>query len=369
MYAEFRPLQGLPAGRIAALLIAPRPELLLPVAYRLQRQGQWEALLRRLEPADLALIWEQGPGREPLPSLLALETLPPLPAGLVLELGEGAFLRNRLRLYVALSAQGLPPGEAAAAGEHLARLHAFWQRQPAPWLWAALANGEIHDSAAIAPLLDKLADGASLREWLGQLLPRETGRRYLAQLARALELAPEGPVSRPQQFSTRYAGLALLLPVLRELALHEQVGAAGLYQILLEAAGPAALPPVWSDNAVAWMAGLSPREAGDAHQEAVVWPGVAPELAAEAASLALQPATLLVLRHFTQGLRGFAASSPAYMAGQFFNQPGRLLVSPEALEVHLDRSPLGIVLHMAGRTGEQGPIPWLGGRRLTITLP
>ena len=73
MYAEFRPLQGLPAGRIAALLLAPRPELLLPVARRLRAGQQWEALLRRLEPADLALIWDEGPGRAITPHLPALE--------------------------------------------------------------------------------------------------------------------------------------------------------------------------------------------------------------------------------------------------------------------------------------------------------
>lgn len=369
MYAEFRPLQGLPAGRIAALLLAPRPELLLPVARRLLARQQWEALLRRLEPADLDLIWDEGPGRAITPHLPALEALPPLPAGLPLEQGEGSFARNRLRLFVALSAQGWPAPEAAAVGELMARLQRVWQRRPAPWFWAALARGEIHGSAAIAPLLEGLADGAALAGWLAPLLPHESGRRYVARLVQALELAPDRPVSRPWQFATPYAGLALLLPVLRELALVEQVGPAGLYQILLQAAGPAALPPPWSDGAVAWMAGLSPREAEAARDAVVDWPEVAPEIAAEAAALSIQPAALLVLRRFAAGLRGFATSSPAYLAEQIFNQPGHLLVTEETIDVHLARSPLGIVLHMAGRTGEQGAIPWLGGRRLTITLP
>lgn len=369
MYAEFKPLQGLRAGRIAALLIAPHPELLLPIADRLHRQRQWETLLRRLEPDDLALIWEQGPGRTTLPLLVSPASLPPLPPGVVLEQGEGTLARNRLRLYVALGVQGWPPAQAAAAAEHLARVHTFWQRQPAPWLWAALVKGEVHDAAAIAALLVKLEDDAPLREWLAQLLPREDGRRYLAKLVRTLELAPAAPANRPRQFTSSYAGLALLLPVLRELALHGQVGAAGLYQILLQAAGPAALPPPWTDSAVAWMAGLSPREAEAARQEALAWPDAGPQLAAKAAALSLHPATLLVLRRFAAGLRGFATSSPTYLAGQFFNQPGHLLVSEEAIDVHLARSPLGIVLQMAGRTGEQGPIPWLGERRLTIMLP
>ncbi len=369
MYAEYKRLQGLPVGRIAALLLAPRPELLLPVARRLQGRRQWEALLRRLGPADLALIWEKGPGRIATPHRLSSEALPALPAGLPLERGAGSFARNRLRLFVALSAQGWPEAEAAAAGEQMALLQRLWQRQPAPWFWAALARGEIHDSAAIGPLLERAADGAALSDWLARLLPHESGRRYVAALVEALELAPDGPAARPQQLATAYAGLALLLPVLRELALHEQVGAAGLYQILLEAVGPAALPPPWSDSAVAWMAGLSPREAEAARGGAVAWPDVAPEVAAEAAALSLQPATLLVLRRFAAGLRGFAASSPAYLAEQLFNQPGHLLVAEETIDVHLARSPLGIVLQMAGRTGEQGAIPWLGGRRLTVTLP
>src|SRR5690606_27759942 len=155
-------------------------------------------------------------------------------------------------------------------------------------------------------------------------------------------------VSRPSQFATPYAGLALLLPVLRELALVEQVGPAGLYQILLQAAGMAALPPPWSDSAVAWMAGLSPREAEAARDAVVDWPEVPPEIAAEAVALSVHPVALLVLRRFAAGLRGFATSSPAYLAEQIFNQPGHLLVAEETIDVHLARSPLGIVLHMAG---------------------
>ena len=196
----------------------------------------------------------------------------------------------------------------------MARLQRLWQRRPAPWFWTALARAEIHESAAIAPLLDGLADGAALAGWLAPLLPHESGRRYVARLVQALELAPDRPVSRPSQFATPYAGLALLLPVLRELALVEQVGPAGLYQILLQAAGMAALPPPWSDSAVAWMAGLSPREAEAARDAVVDWPEVPPEIAAEAVALSVHPVALLVLRRFAAGLRGFATNRPAYLA-------------------------------------------------------
>jgi hypothetical protein len=138
---------------------------------------------------------------------------------------------------------------------------------------------------------------------------------------------------------------------------------------LLRVVGRKLAPLAWGDGAAAWLAAVPANVAEQARQQHVEWPDVAwwtddpAALAAVAAGAAAHlgdgPAgelAWLVLRHFARGVRGFAQSSPAYLVEQ-------------EIEARLSRAPLGVVLQMAGRTEEQGPVPWLGGRTLRITLP
>ncbi len=76
-----------------------------------------------------------------------------------------------------------------------------------------------------------------------------------------------------------------------------------------------------------------------------------------------------LMRQFAQGLRGFGDSSGDFLCRQLIGVPGRLRLSDHLIDVDLHRAPLGVVLHMAGRIGEQGAIPWLDNRLLTIHLP
>ncbi|MBI5960840.1 MAG: hypothetical protein HY866_19030, partial [Chloroflexi bacterium] len=124
MYEEFRPLEDVPVGRAAALLLSPHPELLVPVAQRLQIQQNWEALVLRMEAADISLIWDRGFGFTNLPMVVPLDTLDGLPPHIPLERGgETAFMRNRLRLFVALHTRRQPQSlTAAAALSHHAAL-------------------------------------------------------------------------------------------------------------------------------------------------------------------------------------------------------------------------------------------------------
>src|SRR5690606_11878064 len=123
------------------------------------------------------------------------------------------------------------------------------------------------------------------------------------------------------------------------------------------------------------LSGVREPAAERARNAAIDWPDLAewPEAAAlveaDAALGAERALTLLVVRHFARGLRGFAASSPGYLAAQFLDVPGRVERSDETLEVSLSRAPLGVVLRMAGYDGDRGPIPWLGNRRLVLHLP
>jgi hypothetical protein len=361
MYQEFRPLEDVPVGRAAALLLSPHPELLEPVAQRLQAQQQWEALVQRMGIADINLIWERGFGFTALPPMVSLDSLDgPLPYIPLERGGEIAFLRNRLRLFVALRARKQPPSLIAAAtlSHHAALLQWFADQHPVRWLWSAFAEGEIKSTAAIAQLLavsGKLA--ATLEDWLERVLPAAEGRRYLAEIVKATQ--PDtiigGPSIRPQQIVSAFAGMSLLLPSLRALALREQLGATGIYHLLLDAAGPPARPLAWGDLGIMWFAGIEPDQVETARQTF--------------AEDDIHPTTLAVLRHFAAGLRGFANSSPAYLAETFLNQPGYLVITDETVDVYLSQSPLAIILHMAGKTGEQGVIPWRDGRALAIHLP
>ena len=402
MYAEFTPLRDLPPSAVAAQLLSARPALLIPVAKRLDQTRQLEALISRMQVADVRLILRTGLGFDAAPAAVpddAGALLDLLRGHVALERGgdPGVQARNTLRAYLAAMLHGLPsPSRSVlAVSYHLALLHALWSARPAPALWSALAAGEIEDAGALQPLLASLGQELeSARTWLGAALATATGRAYLARL---LPIAVPGihapePIdsqrradtadrARQQRTASAFAGLALLLPVLRELALAEELGRPGIYQLLLAAAGRRLLPLAAGDLGVAWLAGLLPQEMAGAPAEAVPWPDIARWQApasvdagseAAAAHLGQGPAAAfawLALRRFARGLHGFAESSPGYLAAQFLNVAGELHWRADALEVRISQAPLRVVLHMAGRSGEQGAIPWLGDRQLIIHLP
>ncbi|MCJ7839149.1 MAG: hypothetical protein MUP61_08075, partial [Burkholderiales bacterium] len=396
VYDEFVPLRGLPVGQIAAHLLAPRPALLIEVAQRLARESRLEALLQHLEVADVRLIWEQGFGFGTLPDgpvrgPVLDRILEALTGGVALEHGEGALARNALRLY--LSAVIAQPGLAknattGAVCRHLALVHQMWAARPTLWLWDALARQEIVSPAPLAPVLDSLPPALTeARDWLTVILAQPSGRAYLARLVPVIvpEVSVAGeptsdagtaPKGTARQAATNFAGLALLLPVICDLELHAHLNREGLYQLLLAAVGRGYQPLAWSDAGPAWLAGLTAREAESARDASIIWPDVAmwdvPDAGeADLRHLGSPPCAafaLLVLRRFAQGLRGFAESSPAYLAKQFINLPGRVAVDSERVEVRFSHAPLGIVLQMAGQDGDRGPIPWLDGRHLWIHL-
>jgi hypothetical protein len=396
-YEEFAPLRGLPPGQVAAQLLAARPELLGPVAQHLERGGQLERLLQALRPADMELIWQRGLGFGPPDVVwrpaadLLTAVLQAVGPGAALETTLGSWQRNLLRLYLAVTLARPELADNTAVGgiiHHLVRLHHVWQKRPSPPLWAALAQQEIHAPAALDALLTGLdSELAAARNWLREALATSAGRAYLAQLTPivvppdVLATAEPTPRSEPRRMVTGCAGLAFLLPVMRDLELDEWLDAAGRYQVLLAALGKAQQPAAWGDTAVPWLAGLAPGEEEAARTSSVDWPEIgrwadANELTAAAeraadhfGALPASALALLALRRFAQELRGFADSSPAYLAQQFINLPGQLYVTDETIEVHLSRAPLGVVLHMAGWDGDQGPIPWLAGRGLRIHLP
>jgi hypothetical protein len=334
--------------------------------------------------------------------------------------GRAAEWRNRLRLYLAAA---LPqPGLAKQPALsrmclHAAILHRLAVERPSPFVWQALAREEIGGpgplKALVAGLDSKLAPAGA---WLLTALAGAGGRRYIARLLAAIlpEIAMDEPLmpettgspdapspeeliesqktggdkwawprpETPRRLVTAFAGLALLLPVIRQMGLDGMLDQAGLYQLLLGVVGRKLRPLAWGDGAAAWLSAVPANLAEQAREQPVEWPPPDQWVqdAAEFDAAAAESAdyldagppgelALLLLRRFSSGLRGFERSSPGYLVEQFINLPGQLLLTPKEIEARLSRAPLGIVLHMAGRDGEQGPVPWLGSRKLIITLP
>lgn len=433
VYDEFLPMKGLPPGRITALLLVARPELLLPAARRLERQGQLTRLLQQLKTADVELIWSRGLGFQavdggviPSDNVAFRQTISMWRQGVALEQGGlAAEWRNRLRLYLAAA---LPqPGLAKQPALsriclHAARLYRLTVERPSPFVWRALAREEIGGPGPLKALIAGLGgELAPEGTWLLASLATAGGRRYLAEIMASIlpEIAIDEPLmpetagattpssqeqmeagekanddkwtwprqETPRRLVTAFAGLALLLPVIRDMGLEELLGKAGLYQLLLCIVGRKMRPLAWGDGAAAWLSAVPANLAQQAREQPVEWPDAsqwvddAAKIAAADIDGAAEKATvnlgdgparelaLVVLRRFSRGLRGFEQSSPGYLSEQFINLAGQLLLTPKEIEARLSHAPLGIVLHMASRDGEQGPVPWLGNRKLIITLP
>ena len=387
-YEALRPLEGLRVGESTAYLLAERPALLPEVAERLERRGRLTGLLAALEGTDLALIWDRGldfgdlDGRR-LPADLA-DLLAGLRSGLALEAGTTtAFLRNRLRVYLLLAMATRRPGPDASLGiiaHGAARLYQLIAARPAPALWRALADGEIDGPAALAGFVASLDVGLRpAGAWLIEELSSPGGPRRVAALAQAVlpERGPSGadtpaagrtgPVPLVRQ--TAFAGLALLLPAVRERGLFEVVGRAGIYQLLLDAVPAPYRPLAWGDPGPALLAGIDPEDTTIVRQVAVNWPATADAETDGQDEPEYLPATRAVLRRFARGLRGFEGSSAGYLGRQFLFVPGEITIDGRTVTVTLQQAPLGVILQMAGRTGEQGLLPWLEDRMLIVNLP
>lgn len=172
-----------------------------------------------------------------------------------------------------------------------------------------------------------------------------------------------------------FAGAGLLLPALRDLGLGDHLGSQGRAR-LLALAVPLKLRPLASaDPALRWLAG---QDADQPPPGEVNWPDAATQpaplraLQDDAASHGEgpgMPALRAVLDRFCTGLRGLQGSSADYLARQFLMQPGEIESRPRQVVLRLGPLPLRLLLVMGGRTGDQGPIPWLGSRNLIIEVP
>jgi hypothetical protein len=239
-----------------------------------------------------------------------------------------------------------------------------------------LAAGEIGGPSALLPVIEGLDYGLRRRvEWLLPALAVPDAAEYVAGLARAatsqpVTATPASSTSFGSESVSQFAGLALLLPAIRSLGVAEQLGKEGLYQLLASLAGHDWGALAYGDAAPIWLSGLMPEQTLSARAAQIAWPAMTGEdeeddYLGSGAKAALARA---VLREFAGGLRGFEASSPAYIGQQFVRHAGVLRLVKGRIEVEMPRLPLGIVLRMAGRDGYQGLVPWLEGRELWLEL-
>lgn len=370
MFRRFEHLRDLPTGRAVALVLSAHSAL--PLLLELQRRHLLEAVIQRMSAEDVALVWGQGFGFDVLPDLPTqwARWLPQLRAVPLQSGASTAHARNALRLYLAVAlAQGDHDRELAAVAQHLA------------WVYGVLGALAPHrllqnPIGTLKRLLPREMRAARL--WLDAVTENATGRNYLAALTAivtdstarvpnhtsALRAAPE------TAFSTNFAGLALLLPSIRVLGWHEILSRAGLYQLLVTATGRAMAPLAQGDPAPRVLAGLTPYEALQARDAVIAWPERDTSHIDHAfADLPGAAQATAIVQQLGQRLRGFGDSSGDFLCRQLIDVPGRIRITDQGLEIDLHRAPLSVVLHMAGYSGEQGPIPWLDNRLLAIHLP
>jgi hypothetical protein len=189
-----------------------------------------------------------------------------------------------------------------------------------------------------------------------------TGR---ASGAARLQPGPRRGVASP------VAGVALLLPGAVRYGLHRTLTAAQLRAAVLSTLGEEARRGAVTDP---FLAALLP---ADPHADIGVVPpvpvGAQDGLRPESRHLLTGAGGAegwggLLLADLAGRLPGLARSSAGYLRRQFLHTPGRLDLTDVLVAVTLDGPALAVVLAMAGFRGDQGPLPHLDDRRLTIEL-
>jgi hypothetical protein len=97
-----------------------------------------------------------------------------------------------------------------------------------------------------------------------------------------------------------------------------------------------------------------------------LWPKVALNPALD---LILSVVARAALKHFAGRLMGFEASSPEYLYKNFLAGTGTVRVVLEGLQIELPRSPLSLVLRLAGMQRQSYALPWQEGREICLLPP
>lgn len=386
-YDEFRHLDGVPAGRAIAAALVEHPDVIGAVLATLQQRRRLAAVIQPLGADDVATIWLGWTGVEPSPGRVAAAGLVALaraamPRPPVLEAsGRDVRGRNALRLLVGLTSGpgGLRAEVAAPLAMQLAALAAVGFALPDLPRWPTIAALGLTARRRLADAVAALTGVGPAAGWVAQTLAEPDGAAALARIAALLDEPPAVAAAAPEieRRVSVAAGLGLLLPAARAMELGDRIGAEGLCQLLTLLAGPRRQALIADDPAPTWFSGVADAARPRAMAARVAWPdaaalGIASDaLARDEAELGTGPAAPLaraLLDRFATGLRGMEGSSAGYLARQFLAADGTLVREAGRLTVRLHRAPLGVLLRMAGRLGDQGPLPWLSGAELRLEI-
>jgi hypothetical protein len=189
----------------------------------------------------------------------------------------------------------------------------------------------------------------------------ETPLAVRPKAARSSRVSRKDRIATPKpKLDSPFAGFALLLPVVRNLALDTLLSthqAHALILAVLEA------PERLASHAEALAGLLLPLPV---EPDVDPW---SPALPDDPASASAEAWAARLLDGFADRLPGLRGSTAPYLRRQFLYTDGTLELDRERLTARLVRPPLAIVLTIAGMTGEQGPLPWRRERSLRILMP
>ncbi|MFC4260971.1 hypothetical protein ACFOZ5_18275 [Marinobacter lacisalsi] len=379
-YQRLRHWRTMPDSTVITELLLARPHWLGTVADHLGKLGHLKALVDRVATADIRQIFRRGflaaGDEDTLARPLSLTAFEPLAQEdltvvdtVVAGYWQAAFT---LLCQVSRRQQELQP-ERVLAIQQWALIRRGWQAvllqepgvtEPGDWLIV------LSELCARQPSPELL----SLRQLILQYQRHGEGKDDWADLI--TDTAPERPATGHRAVTpltsagrsamsqrTAFAGSALLLPLIRDDGVYRTYSPLHLYLALTRLAGGELTPLARSESAL-WQLLLEIPEADKPHQleHLPPWPNAAADDPER--ELADDLAARLRAR-----LPGFRHSSHDYLRRQFLQQPGQLWLSDSSLELSFDELPLSMVVRMAGLSGDQGRLPWLGDRLLTLHLP
>ena len=386
-FPDFAALRYLAPGQAAVEILRTRPEYLPAIARRGALRVRPDRLAERLSPGQIdAVLAAHAPD---LVIAAQRDEITRIILDLLLDLGfaewraVGAHARP---LAFALSAMAtdtdIAPATLLCAGRVVSALVSALSETGAP---SEMAGGQPAETAlARLRTAPSRTPSGGLAAWLADAAGRAALRKILVALSAARAAtadeagsetlktpAPSRKTPDDDLVASPFAGVALCLGTIRRLDLHTVLSPQALHAAAVALVDPKLQPLARTDPA---LARLFP---ADPHLPFPEWPALGPHLPdglsqdqrdAIGAATGAESWALLVLARFALSLPGFGASSAGYMRRQFLHIGGVLHWMPGSVEITLDPIPLGIVLSMAGATGWQGTVPWLGNRDLTIRI-
>jgi hypothetical protein len=406
-FGDFAPLRYLSPAEAAVAIVQQAPACLPALAQRLKRTGAVSAFAAALGDAGAQRLLQTAAQDAAAERTAVEQTARPATEVVQPWLGaDGAGVALLLHAMPDIRADAAETRSVAAAALALARcrsLAAALEPAARQELRAALESGAPPagpSDPAVGEILDMLS-GATGGAVVAALLPGSVvqpprppdaataipearhavaaSRERTQAPAGKIEAMPEPPPESVRSFRSRFAGLCLVLPVIRALDLPARLGLARTREAFAALIGDGERPLLFMEpllNAAFPLEG-EPRPFRADAQPPQAWPeplaimlvGLPP--AQKHALVAARDSAgyaHLIAAHIATRLYGLHRSSLPYLRREFLERPGTVTVDAARLHVRLDPVPLGAVLRLSGLVGDRGELPWAADRSLRITL-